>query len=354
MIGSILGGVAGLVGGLANMGMQAANYSYNQTNQNRNKNWSFADSRVANNMMSYYLTHGSLDGYKPGLPQDYDDVADYLNPFLQLNSLQMQQKAQKMAEEQFKYSKYVTENGAQIKVNDLKKAGLSPLLASGNSSSFSPVSVAGGNLGSVQKSRPNNVPLSAPGLDLSSVSNLMQTVANVKNINADTELKKAQTNSETLKPELILTGIEKDKADIELIQENAKLIKQKVVSEIAHGELTRSQIDYYSEQISTMQWNLAMAVRRGVSTTDNMSSVVKLVKDIVSTMGVDINSSIGNTLVSAGVMLGATVAGYMATKGVVKKGGSIAAKYGKKIYNKFKGKPKPNIDDVPPPALPFN
>lgn len=315
MFGNLLQGAASVADSVTNLfglGYNIASQEHNKREQTAQKNWAFADSRAANDMMQYFLRHGNLDGYISSVSdQDYDDVADYFNPFVSLQNLELQQRAQKFSEEQYKYSKYVTENSSQIRINDLKKAGLSPLLALGNTATFSPTSISSGSSAPVGRNRPsyNNLASLQFTTNLaSSVADLRRTNAEVERIKADTELINAQTETEGVKPSALRTGIAKDEADIKRINSTTELIKKQVNTEFYRGLLTKNQIEYYAQQIAELEWNIEIARLNGTSTHDTSASLLKNVNSIVSSMGIDLNSSLGQVLVAAGVAIGTGVA----------------------------------------------
>lgn len=311
-IGSIMQGVGSLIDSTFGLGYNIANTEYNKSQQTAQKNWAFADSRVANDMMNYFLRHGTLIGYRSSVfGQDYNDVADYLNPFLSLSSLELSHRAQDLSEQQFKYSKYVTENSAQIRMNDLKKAGFSPLLALGNTASYSPVSISGsGPSGNTGKNRPgyNNI-ASLQGTQLANaIANIRLVDAQTRNINADTGLKEEQTR--------------KTSEDIKLIREETDLIKEKINNTKYATMLTQNQIEFVAQQVANLSYDYQISLETGVKTFDSTPVMFKEIQSIVSGIGIDLNSSFGQGLVS------------LLVTGVLLKGSNI------KGVSKFYGKGK--------------
>lgn len=303
MIGGILQGAGALIDSTVGLGYNIANSEYNKSQQTANKNWAFADSRAANDMMHYFMKYGSLDGYESNVSgQDYNDVADYFNPYLSLSSLQLSKRAQDLAEQQFKYSKNVTENSTQIRMNDLKKAGLSPLLALGNSASYSPVSISGSALsGNTGKNRPsyNNI-ASLQGTQLASaIANIRLLDAQTKNINADTSLKNADTS---LKEE----QTKKTSEDIKKIQEETKLISEKIKNTKYSTMLTQNQIEFVAQQIANLEYDYQKSIEAGVKTFDSTPIMIKEIQSIIEAIGIDLNSAAGQgltTLLVGGVLL---------------------------------------------------
>lgn len=306
MIGSILQGAGALFDSTVGLGYNIGNTEYNKSQQTANKNWAYADSRAANDMMHYFMKYGSLDGYQSSVSfQDYNDVADYFNPYLSLSSLELSQRAQDLSAEQFKYSKYITENSTQIRMNDLKKAGLSPLLALGNSASYSPVSISGsGPSGNTGKNRPsyNNI-ASLQGTQLANaIANIRLLDAQTKNINADTNLKNVDSN---LKEE----QTKKTSEDIKMIREETNLIKEKIKNTKYSTMLTQNQIEFVAQQIANLEYDYKISLETGVKTFDSTPLMIKEVQAIVEAIGIDLNTPAGQgltTLLLAGILFNGT------------------------------------------------
>lgn len=333
-LGGLMQGIASLHDTTLNtigLGYNIANQEWNKDQQTANKNWAFADSRAANEMMSYYLKYGSLDDFDRwanGVSgQDYNDVADYLNPFLSLSSLDLSQKSQELAEKQFAYSKYTTENAAQIRMNDLKKAGLSPLLATGNTASYSPVGVGtSGPAGNTSKNRPgynNLASLTFQSNLANAVAQLRLTNAQVANINADTSLKYAMEKTESIRPDLIGSQISNNEADTRNKLKTYELINEQIQKTFYDTGLTKNQTEYFAYKISESAYNLDLAQKNGISTHDSMSVFIKEVKGIISSMGIDLNSTAGQIALGTGIAIGTGVGAYSVIKGS-----------GKKFFNK--------------------
>lgn len=289
------------------------NSERNNARQTQAKNWAYADSRAANHMLNYFLTHGDVDGFRAmSLNQDYDDVADYLNPFLSLNSLELSKQAQKLSEDQFKYNKYVTENSAQIRMEDYKKAGVSPLLVSGSSASYSPVSFSGGASVPVGKNRPT--PQNIASLNYQSglaslVSNLRLTDAQIGNIKADTALKNADANLRNSQIETENTKPALNKANTDYLigqLENLPSIRM----------LTQNQMQYYIEQVLDMQYERDRRFKYNLGKNDSTPDDVKYMNFVVNSLGIDPNSSAGQSLVSVGLATSTVI--NMISRGLLK------------------------------------
>lgn len=288
------------------------NSERNNSSQTASKNWAFADSRASNSALKYYITHGNLDNFNASLSQDYDDVADYLNPFLSLESLGLSKRAQKLSEEQFKYNQYVTENSARIRMDDYKNAGLSPLLVAGNTASYSPTSINGSSILPSGKNRPT--PQNLASLNFQSnlaslVSNLRLTDAQVGNIEADTALKKADANlrNSQITTENTKPALNKANTDYLIGQlENIPSVRM----------LTQNQMQYYIEQVLDMQYERDRRFKYNLGKNDTTPDTVKQMNFIVSSLGVDPNSSKGQSLVSIGIATDAVIG--MLLKGLLK------------------------------------
>ena len=338
-LGGLMQGIASFHDSTLNtvgLGYNIANQEWNKDQQTANKNWAFADSRAATAMMNYYLKYGSLDGFDTNaLSQDYNDVADYLNPFLSLSSLDLSQKSQELAEKQFAYSKYTTENAAQIRMNDLKKAGLSPLLATGNTASYSPVGTgSSGPAGNTSKNRPgynNLASLSFQSNLAQAVAQLRLTNAQVDNINADTSLKYAMEKTEAVRPDLIGSQVSNTNADTRNKIKTYELINEQIQKTFYETGLTKNQTEYFAYKISELAYNLDLSQKQGISTHDSMSVFIKEVKGIISSMGIDLNSTAGQIALGTGVAIGTGVGAYSVIKGSGKKFLSKGNKLSKKL-----------------------
>lgn len=321
MLGSIMSGAASMFDSATNMASGAYNIfnsEYNKKEQTAAKNWAFADSRAANDMMRYYMQHGNLNGYQGNINQDYNDVADYFNPFMSISSLDLQKNAQKLSEDQFKFSQDIAKNGTQYKVADLKKAGLSPLMALGDSSSFSPTGIAGGsNTSSVQKNRPafNNIAALDFGTSLAySINQIRLTNAQIGNIEADTKLKEAQSGTELVRPDLLKTEISKNKADTDKIKEDTNFIKEQIKQSGLTQSLTENQIAKVSMEYAALSHDIEIAIKNGTPVGDSIPYLVKQVQTIVSSMGIDLNSTEGSILQNIGIAIGTAAAAYLTFK----------------------------------------
>lgn len=321
MPGSIMSGAASLFDSASNIASGAYNIfnsEYNKKEQTASKNWAFADSRAANNMMHYYMQHGSLDGYKSDLKQDYNDVADYFNPFMSLSGLSLQKNAQKLSEDQFKFSQDIAKNGTQYKVADLKKAGLSPLMALGDASSFSPTGIAGGsNSSSVQKNRPayNNIAALSFGTSLAdSVNQIRLTNAQIGNIEADTKLKEAQSGTESIRPDLLKTEINKNNVNIDKIKEDTDFVKEQIKQSGLTQNLTENQIAKLSVEYASLSHDIEIAIKNGTPVGDSIPFLIKQVQAIVSSFGIDLNSTEGSVLQNIGIAIGTAAAAYLTFK----------------------------------------
>lgn len=340
MFADVISAVAGGIGSIGDIAIGASNLDYNKNQNNFQKNWAFADSRAAQSLLNYYIKNGTLSGYTPGINQDYDDVANYLTPYLSLQGLNLQQNAQKLSEDQFKYSKYVTENSAQIKAKDYEKAGFSPLLAVGGSSSYSPVSVASAGSSPYSSNRPNLQQLSTNMSISKMINDLSLTQAQIKNINADTALKNNQAVTESYRPDEISAGIRKTNADIKQINNNADLLAEKLKTQGYTTMLTQNQIEYVAQQIATLSWDYEMSVNYGTKSFEQLPLMLKEVQQVVNAIGVDVNSEMGQKL-STFLFIGLALAGAKVNSGKPKikktqtyenRGGKITERITKESY----------------------
>lgn len=285
-----------LLGVAGDIGIGSSNLQYNKDLNEAQKNWAFADSRAANDLLYHYINNGTLTGYKVNNVGDYSDVANFLNPFMSLSGLELQQNAQKLSEEQFKYSKYVTENSAQIKAEDYKKAGFSPLLAVGGSANYSPVAVSSGGTSPFNSYRPKLQQIST-NMSVANAFNQLRLVdAQVKNIQADTNLKNNQASTELLRPSQISANIKKTEEDYKRINAEARLIEAKIKTEGYTYLLTQNQIEYVAQKIANLSWDYEMSQNYGLKTFETIPLMMQDVRQLVQAIGVDANSEAGQKL----------------------------------------------------------
>lgn len=280
MIGSIVNAAGNLT---SNLTANAAN----QKNFDYSKNHNFANARVSNSMLQNYLKDGEISA--DYIHQDYGDVADYLNPYLSLSSNKLAQDQFRQSEEQFKVSKDLAYNGATIKANDYKRAGFNPLLTVGGSASFSPVS-SGGSApsGSVDVSpvSPSNTHMSSNPFNINTNVDDLVKLAQVKNINASTDLINSQNTTEQKKPELMDKEIEKVIQDTKTSKANEGVLINVAKHELVKLNLTNKQIDYYEQSVKGMIHNLEISKEYGIRLEDQLPLLFNEVSAMLSEMGV--------------------------------------------------------------------
>ena len=321
--------IASVVTGTINAGLAGSQNQYNKDMQEANKNWAFADSRAANSMLQYFMANGNLEGFNPSvINQDYNDVANYLNPYLSLSSQHMAKRAQDFAEETWKksfdfqkdqadYQKYIAENAVSIRANDFKNSGFSPLLAVPGGASASTVSANMGTMSSPSSSYTSNRPGFTP-INPVQIADLGKAMAEIKNINAqtenikaDTSLKGAQYGTELMRPDLIIAQTGKEKEASKNIKENTQLIIEKIKSEPYNRQLTQNQIEKFASEIAVLDHNLEQSKLFGIRTTDQLPVMLEQVENIVSSLGIDTNTNLYRALVATGFiglnMFGATL-----------------------------------------------
>lgn len=280
MIGSIVNAAGNLT---SNLTANAAN----QKNFDYTKNHNFANSRVSNSMLQNYLKDGEVSA--DYVHQDYGDVADYLNPYLSLSANKLAHDQFKQSEEQFKVSKDLAYNGASIKANDYKRAGFNPLLAVGGSASFSPVS-SGGSApsGSVNVSpvSPINTHMSSNPFNINTNVDDLVKLAQVKNINASTDLINSQNTTEQKKPELMDKEIEKVIQDTKTSKANENVLVNVAKHELVKLNLTNKQIDYYEQSVKGMIHNLEISKKYDIRLEDQLPLLFNEVSAMLSEMGI--------------------------------------------------------------------
>lgn len=338
--------VSAIASATVSAGVGGATQAENKAMNTYNKNHTFANSRVSNAFLDWYQTGNDLDKFtqysssNPVASQSYNDVADYMTPYINLSSLDLLKKSQDLQEQQFNYSKYVTENQHSIAMNDLKNAGLSPLLATGNSASYSPIGIASSGVSNYSA---NNVAklqsLQAFDAGISSITDALYKSAEIKKIDAETNLieKKAETEAEM--PDYYNMQVEKGEVETELFRVTKEKVNEEINQSVLNQEMTKTQIELYSQELSEKIYNLEFAIENGISTHDSLSSFVKEVKGIVNGVGFDLNSTAGQAALSIGVMIGTAAAAYFGYKQVTKPKAKDVKKV-EKISNKTPRKGK--------------
>lgn len=280
MIGSIVNAAGNLTSNLTSNAANQKNFDYS-------KNHSFANSRVSNSMLQDFLKNGEVSANY--VHQDYGDVADYLNPYLALSANKLAQDQFKQSEEQFKVSKDLAYNGASIKALDYKRAGFNPLLAVGGSASFSPVS-SGGSApsGSVNGSpvSPLNTHVSNSPFNINTNVDDLVKLAQVKNINASTDLINSQNTTEQKKPEVMDKELEKITQDIKTSKANENVLVNVAKHELVKLNLTNKQIDYYEQSVKGMIHNLDISEKYDIRLEDQLPLLFNEVSAMLSEMGI--------------------------------------------------------------------
>lgn len=295
MIGQIASaGINGITTGIVN--------SQNEKLQNRSTNWAYADRRAANRVYQYYADNGNLDNFNMKHRQDYNDVADYYNPMMQIQSYEfnknMAEKSHNLAQQQYDTSKDLAYNGVSIRANDYRRAGINPLLAVNNSASFSPVSTGGGsaNAGTLSHDRPGQATMQTPApVNLKPGNTLLDYInqkAQARLLNAQAEKMEAETTTEKHKPENIQADTDFKLQQIENSKTDNNYKMELINSEMKKQKLTQSQIDYYDEQVKSMQHDLQLSEDSNTKLHETLPYNATMISEMLDTMGVDRESSL--------------------------------------------------------------
>lgn len=298
----MFGMIGSIVNTAGNLGLGIYSNAQNQNNMTANKNWEFANARTSNAMLNNYLDTGVVKGVY--LNQDYGDVADQLNPYLALSSNQLQKQSMKLNEDQFKYSKYVTENSAQIKARDYEKAGFSPLLAVGGNASYSPVTTGSSGATSSKSQGPTQNPNTQQMFQAFALNTALgKEMAEIDVLKAQAKKIDAETATELGRPANLTADTKLKENQSIKTSEETKLLREQITSELYKQGLTKNQIEFYAVQIQTLEHNLNESIKNGIRTTDQMPFVFSEIQNIVEAIGIDPNSNLGKYLIAGSYAL---------------------------------------------------
>lgn len=337
MIGSI-------ISSLVNSGTQLGVNASNQNNATSIKNQNFADSRVANTMLSNYLKNGKvgIDQWNNDVSgQDYNDVADYMNPYLAINAVDMNKQAFEFNKNSFRENidlqKDLAYNGAQIKANDYRKSGFNPLLAVGGSSSASPVS-SGASAPSINSLPKNQHPMpnlsSSPTFNISGGDNLLRFINNqaqARVLNAQADKLEAETATEKGRPANLEKDTELKGYQIKNLIENTNLAKEQISTELSKQGLNKSQVEYYNKQIEALSHDIQLSKQYDIKTSEMIPYAWQQLSGIFETMGIDSDNPLYSWLMAASVGLITATGGKVSLKG--NKGSKSFKEYSKDVPN---------------------
>lgn len=292
MIGSIASSII-------NSATQGAANAQNQSNATAVKNQGFADNRVKNAMLSNFIKTGntSLDQWNnPISNQDYNDVADYFNPYLSLNAVDMQNKNFQFMQDSYKENmdlqKDLAYNGAQIKAKDYEKAGFNKLLAVGNSANASPVSAGSSSFGAPhattdQAPLPNITGNPTANIHGGDMLNYLNNKAQVRLLNAQADKIEAEAKTEGYRPENLQMDTKQKEAAIELAKTDNNYKLELINSELKKQKLTDAQIEKYNVDIEALKHDFDLSEQFGIKMNEMIPYAWQQLADIFQSMGID-------------------------------------------------------------------
>ena len=306
MIGSIVGSA---INGISNYNTNKQNQANFDTNRNDVINNNMAANQMLQNFSSGKdLLDGMFDGSVTDGPfgvtlGNTNLISDMLNPYLALNSQKLQQQSMDLNQEQFKYSKYVSENSAQIRAKDFEKAGFSPLLAVGGSATYSPVSTGSSGATSNKQQSAMQNPNTQQALNIALNTALGKEMAEIDVLKSQAKKIDAETATELGRPANISADTKlKENQSIKTTEET-KLLREQITSELYKQGLTKNQIEFYAVQIQTLEHNLNESIKNGIRTSDQMPFVFSEIQNIIEAMGINPDSNLGKYLTAGSYAL---------------------------------------------------
>lgn len=291
----MFGFLGDITSGIVNASMQAQANAMNQKNYDLQRDDYRQNNQVSNLLLGHFDNDFKTDVLDK-VPSPAALSYDYLNPYLSLSSNKLQKQSMALNEEQFKYSKYVTENSAQIKAKDYEKAGFSPLLAVGGNASYSPVSTgSSGATGSKSQFFQGN-PVINQAAKIQFGTGIARELAEIDVLRAQKNKINAETSTELNRPANISADTKLKENQSIKVNEETSFIKEQINSELLKQGLTKKQVDYYDTQIATLQHNLEESKKNGIRTTDQMPFVFSEIQNILQAMGVNPDSNLGQFL----------------------------------------------------------
>lgn len=275
----------GFLGSIISSAMNAnAQDKVNKHNQQNNDRAYFQN--IAGNQTNNKLLHDLL-GYDTRIGDTYS-TSDMLNPYLAI--------------ENFKTSKDIAYNGAQIKANDYRKAGFNPLLAVGGSASFSPTS---SNV--PQSSAPTGNPLSNNNpFKISGGSDLLGYLsknAEIKVLQAQANKLNAEAETEKGRPANLSadTDLKLQQTATQAAQE--KLTLEQINTEMSKQHLNKSQIEKYNIDIKALQHDLNLSEKFDIKMSENIPYAWQQISNIIESIGVSPDNPLYSYLTLASIAL---------------------------------------------------